>query len=239
MVTYLGSLVQLCCGEGGTLQTNITGMCGECLQCLGHTGFALAHGMCSFPVYTAQAPGYSAGELSKVGPGLHALPRSKPLRFRFSSTPKRHRFGWACILCPSQVQVAQVTRFLATELSQADCASYHLPGPSRLVSWVHSKSTVSDVPYVSSLELISGCNPLEDLNRPGSQEDLFSNWEPAPSSVEDAVSGAEIAPHLLALAVACLPLCLWQGEGLVCSRIALLCYSLSPLFCEQVSSALG
>ena len=29
MVTYLGSLVQLCCGEGGTLQTNITGMCGS------------------------------------------------------------------------------------------------------------------------------------------------------------------------------------------------------------------
>ena len=28
MVTYLGSLVQLCCGEGGTLQTNITGVCG-------------------------------------------------------------------------------------------------------------------------------------------------------------------------------------------------------------------
>ena len=29
MVTYLGSFVQLCCGEGGTLQTNITGMCGS------------------------------------------------------------------------------------------------------------------------------------------------------------------------------------------------------------------
>ena len=29
MVIYLGSLVQLCCGEGGTLPTNITGMCVE------------------------------------------------------------------------------------------------------------------------------------------------------------------------------------------------------------------
>ena len=28
MITYLGSLAQLCCGEGGTLQTNITGMWG-------------------------------------------------------------------------------------------------------------------------------------------------------------------------------------------------------------------
>ena len=91
MVTYLGSLVQLCYGEGGTLQIHITGMYGECLQCLSHTGFVPAHGVCAFPVYTAQAPGFSAGELSKAGPGLHALPRSKLLRFRFSGTPQRHR----------------------------------------------------------------------------------------------------------------------------------------------------
>ena len=45
-----------------------------------------AHGVCAFPVYTARAPGCSAGELSKAGPGLHALPRSKLLRFRFSGT---------------------------------------------------------------------------------------------------------------------------------------------------------
>ena len=43
MVTYLGSLVQSCCGEGGTLQTNITGVCWECLQCKDHSGFAPAH----------------------------------------------------------------------------------------------------------------------------------------------------------------------------------------------------
>ena len=40
VVSYLGSFVQVCCGEGGTLQTNITSVCGECSQCLGHTGFA-------------------------------------------------------------------------------------------------------------------------------------------------------------------------------------------------------
>ena len=92
---YLGSLVQLCSGEGRTMQTNITCVCGECLQCLGHIRFARAHGMCAFPVYTAQAPGCSAGEVSKACPGLRALPRSKPLRFRFSGTPQRHRLGWA------------------------------------------------------------------------------------------------------------------------------------------------
>ena len=137
MVTYLGSLVQSCCGEGGTLQTNITDVCGECSQCLGHTGFAPAHGVCAFPVYTAQAPGCSAGELSKVGPGLRALPRSKPLRFRFLGTTQRHRLSWACILCPSQVQAAQATRCLASALSQSGGASYHLPHPSCSVSWVH------------------------------------------------------------------------------------------------------
>ena len=119
MATYLGSLVQLCCGEEGTLQTNITGVCGECSQCLSHTGFAPAHSMCAFPVYTAQAPGCSAGELSKVGPGLRALSRSKLLRFRFLGTPQRHRLGWACVLCPSHVQAAQATRCLASAFSSS------------------------------------------------------------------------------------------------------------------------
>ena len=60
MVTYLLSLVQSCCGEGGTLQTNITGVCGVCSQCMDHTGFAPTHGTCTFPVYTAQASGCSS-----------------------------------------------------------------------------------------------------------------------------------------------------------------------------------
>ena len=92
---FLGSLVQLCFGEGGILQTNITGVCGECLQCLGHTGFAPAHSVCAFPIYTVQALGCSDGELSEAGPGLHAVPRSKLLMSRFSGTPQRCRLGWA------------------------------------------------------------------------------------------------------------------------------------------------
>ena len=156
---YLGSLVQLYCGEGGTLQTNITGVYVECSQCLGHIGFASAPCMCAFPVNTAQAPGCSAGELSKVSLGLHALPRSKPLRFRFSVTPQRDRLGWACVLCPSQVWTAQATRCSVSGLSQLCGASYQLPGPSLLVSWVRHESAVSNVPCGSSGELISDCNP--------------------------------------------------------------------------------
>ena len=53
-------------------------------------------------------------ELSEAGPGLCAPSRSMPLRFRFSNTPQRCRLGWACVLCPSQVWAAQVTRSLAS-----------------------------------------------------------------------------------------------------------------------------
>ena len=55
----------------------------------------------AFLVYTAQAPGCSAGELFKVGPAFCAFPWSKMLRFRFLGIPQRHRLGWVCILCPS------------------------------------------------------------------------------------------------------------------------------------------
>ena len=39
--------------------------------------------VCAFLVYTAEAPGCSAGDLSKGGAVFCALPRSKLLRFRF------------------------------------------------------------------------------------------------------------------------------------------------------------
>ena len=38
-------------------------------------------------------------ELSEAGPGLYALPRSKPLRFRYSGAPERCRLVLACVLC--------------------------------------------------------------------------------------------------------------------------------------------
>ena len=96
---FLGSLVQSRCREGGMLQTNNTG---ECSQCLSHTGPAPAH--------SAHSSGSRSlrWEPSEAGPGLHAPPRSKPLGLRHSGSPQRCRLGWACVLCPSQVQVAQV-----------------------------------------------------------------------------------------------------------------------------------
>ena len=157
MDTFLGSLVQSCCGEGGTLQTNSTGVCSRCLS---HTGPAPAHGVCAFPVYTAQAlscsprnrlrpalgcmhlPGLSRSGsgtwvvlrgIDSVGPAFCALPRSEQLRQ--SGVWQAHCPTWAVSL-------------------------NHLPSLSHLVSQVHRRSTVSGVPCVSSGELISGCDPL-------------------------------------------------------------------------------
>ena len=99
MDTFLASLVQSRCGEGGTLQTNHTGVCSLCLS---HIGPAPAHGA------------HSSGsrllhqEPSEASPGLHAPPRSKPLRLRHPGSPQRRRLSWACVLCPSQVRVGQV-----------------------------------------------------------------------------------------------------------------------------------
>ena len=123
----------------------------------GHTGFAPTHDLCVFPIYTAQAPGCSA-ELSKASPGLRALPRSKLLRFRFSGTPQRHRLDRAWLFCPSQVRAAQATRCLASTVPPKCGVSYHLPHPSRSISWVAAGLPVSGGPCVSSGELISGCD---------------------------------------------------------------------------------
>ena len=94
-------------------------------------------------------------ELSDAGPGLHAVPRSKPLRFRFLGTPQRCRLGWACVLYPSHVQAAQMTRCLASVVT----ATYHLLHSCHLVFWVYNGHAFSGVPCVSSGDLISGCDP--------------------------------------------------------------------------------
>ena len=144
-----------------------------------------------------------------AGPGLLAPPKSKPLRFRHSGSPQRHRFGWACILCPSQDRAAQVTWCLASMVA----ATYHLPRPCCLYNW----HTFTGMPCVSPGELISGCDPP---GRCQPSRISGSNWEPAHNLVEDAISGAEIAPCLLALAVTSLPLCLWWENGPVRRQLA-------------------
>ena len=156
-VTYLGSLVQLCCGEGGTLQTNITGMCGECSPCLATLDLPQLMVACAFPVYTAQAPGCSAGELSKAGSGFLALPRSKLLRFRFSGILQGHTQSVGHVFCalPRSEQLRQPGVWQAHCPMSAVCLN-HLPSPAARFPWVHRES--AGVSCVSSRELISGCS---------------------------------------------------------------------------------
>ena len=58
-------------------------MCFLCLHCLG------SRLLCQ--------------ELSEAGPGLCALLRSEPIRFRYSASPQMCRLSWASVLYPSQV----------------------------------------------------------------------------------------------------------------------------------------
>ena len=53
------------------MQTNNTGVCS---QCLSHTGFAPAHGVCAFPVCTAQALGCSARNCLRLALGYMHFP---------------------------------------------------------------------------------------------------------------------------------------------------------------------
>ena len=123
-------------------------------------GFAVSwpHWVCTrswcvcFPCLHCLGSRLLCWDLSEASPGLYALPRSKPLRFRFSGSPQRRRRGWACVLCSSQVRAAQVTRCLASTVA----ATNRLPCPCHLVFWVY---TCSGVLCVSSRELISGCDP--------------------------------------------------------------------------------
>ena len=77
---------------------------------------------------------------------------------------------------------------------------------------------------------------LANVNHPGSQEDLVSNWEPAHN--RGCCLWAQVCP--LPSASGCRPAASLPlvGDGLVLSWLALLWYSLSPLFCERASSAL-
>ena len=76
-------------------------------------------------------------EPSEAGPGLYTLPRSKLLWFRHSGSPQRRRLGWACVLCPSQIQAAQVTSCLANAVIETYC----LPCPCLSVFWVYNRHT--------------------------------------------------------------------------------------------------
>ena len=224
VVTYLGSLVQSCSGEGGTPQTNISGVCGECSQCLGHTGFAPIHAVCAFPFYTAQAPGCPAGEPSKRGPGLHALSRSKRAQVLRYSTQAQTGLGLRFVPFPGQLR-----RPGAWRACSPNWVVVLSPPRSQTLGFLGAPSRVCRVSPLGSWSLSAAL--LVDVNHPRSQENLVSNWEPVHSLVEHAVSGAKISP------LALLPTWGRASPQPLISAAPLWCL-LSPLFCERVRLSL-
>ena len=97
-------------------------------------------------------------ELSDAGPGLHALPRSKPLRFRFTGTPQRCRLVWACVLRPSLVWAAQVTSPWGAWSPPVEGCDLS-PFPSQPLGFLGVQwAGLLSVPCVSSGKLIPGCD---------------------------------------------------------------------------------
>ena len=142
MVSCLGLLVQSCCWEGGALQTNVTGVCGEHSQCSSHTRFARPRGVCAFPIYTAQAPGCS------IGSGPWVVCDSSFRVFHKSSD------SVGPVFCAFPGPSSSGSQEL-DECTLPGCSvPYALRRPS--LSFCTCRS---GVPGVCSGELISGCDP--------------------------------------------------------------------------------
>ena len=196
------------------LQTNVT------RACSGHSGFALAHGCVLSPSTLLRFPAARQG----AGPELRALPRPKPLRFRFSGTPQKRRLSWACILC----------------LSLALC----LPLPEQLrqpgAGWVHSPwvwcafSPLRPQPHFPPM--LVGCMcPVFSCDPPGGcrpsrvSGSLWKKLEACLQCGRGCHLWGQVFPFPLPPAS-----CLRLGwAGLVCSRLALLWTCSDPLFCVR------
>ena len=134
MDTFLGSLLSRAVGREGCCK-QITLACARSVSAT----LGLPQLMARVPSLPTLLRLYVAlPEPSEAGPGLHAFLRSKPLRFRHSGSPQRHRLHWACFLCPSQVRAAQV-RCLGSVVA----VTYRLSRPCHLVFWVYNQCTFS------------------------------------------------------------------------------------------------
>ena len=133
-------------------------------------------------------------ELSKVCPQLYALPRSKLLRFRFSGTPQRCRLGWACVLCPSPVLAAQVTRCLASTVTP----SWKLRFIASLVPATRFSGCTTGMPsQVCRVSLLGADLWLRPFWWMSTVQNPKKSWlamKPACSLVEDASLGPWLPP---------------------------------------------
>ena len=207
MVTFLGSLSQSCCGEGGALQRNVTGVCGERSQRLTALGLPGLTCVC-FPRLHCSGSWLLCRELPGAVPGLRALPRPEPLSFRFSRTQGR-RLGWARVSClPRSEQLrwpgawwawsppvggcvlspppSQPLGFLGVQrarlLRRAVClfwGAYLWLRPSRRMSTIQN-------PKKSWLALKPTCSLVEDASS-GAPDCPFRLWLPSPACLRRGV----------------------------------------------------
>ena len=160
VVSCLGSLVQSCCGEGGALQTNVTGLCGEHSQCSGHTGFNPAHGCVLSYLHCS---------------GSRLLYMERALRcawFQPSGAPqKRGTKSCACVLCLPRLS-GSAARSLTGALSPG--AARLLPSASPATAPAAGRVPAPCVSPRPSRQM----SPIQNLRR-----SLIRNWRPVCSAV--------------------------------------------------------
>ena len=186
------------------------------LACVGSALSVPPHWVCPcswcvcFPSLPCSGSRLLCQELSVVGPGLHALPRSKSLRVKFWGTSQRRRLGWACIFWPFQLGAAQVTRCLASTVAPhwrllLNASPIPTPRFSECTMGVHSQ--VCRVSLLGSWSLVVTLQV--DVEHPESQE-VFIHNESCLQFARGCLSGVAIASFQLWLPS---PACLWWGMG--------------------------
>ena len=142
MVTFLGSLVQSCYGEGGTLQKS--------LACVGSTRSVWATlGLppltaCVFPVYTAQAPVCSAGNCLRRALGCVHFPG-----LSLSGSGSRVLHKAADSVGPEFCAFPGPSSSGDQVLGERDRLDLSPARPSHSVFWVYNGRAFSGVPCVS------------------------------------------------------------------------------------------
>ena len=159
MVTYLGSLVQLCCGEEHCKQIS--------LACVGsaHSVSAalglppLTADVCAFMVSTSQVLGCSARNCLRRAlgcmhfPGLSHSGSGSWVLHEGADSVGPAFLPFSSLSSSGDQVLCQRSR------PQLGAESHRLPQPSRSVFWVYHGHAFSGVPCVSSGELISGGDP--------------------------------------------------------------------------------
>ena len=160
-------------------------------------------------------------ELSESGPGLYALPRSKPLRLRHSGSPQRCRLCWACVFVPFPGPSSSGDQVLAERCCCDLSPPASLPLGFLGVQWVHLLRCAVCLSWGADLWL----RPSRWMSPVQNPEKSWLATKPACSLVDDASLG----PRLPSSGFGCSRPPVSRGDGRVQSRLALF----SPLFCEQ------